>query len=131
MSEAIHTPNAPAAVGPYSQAIKANGFVFTAGQIGLDPNSGTLTGVEAMPQTRQTLQNIAAILAAAGSSVQAIVKTTIYVTDLTQFKAINEVYGAFFEEANVVQPPARATVEVAALPLGALVEIEAIATTED
>ncbi|MFP4345299.1 MAG: RidA family protein [Anaerolineales bacterium] len=123
MREVIATSKAPGAVGPYSQAIKSNGFVFTAGQIALDPESGTLVGEEIAAQTRQVMQNLAAVLAAAGSGLERVVKTTIFVTDLAHFKTVNAVYGEFFEEA----PPARSTVEVSALPLGALVEIETIA----
>ncbi len=123
MREVIATSKAPGAVGPYSQAIKSNGFVFTAGQIALDPESGTLVGEEIAAQTRQVMQNLAAVLAAAGSGLERVVKTTIFVTDLAHFKTVNAVYGEFFEGA----PPARSTVEVSALPLGALVEIETIA----
>jgi 2-iminobutanoate/2-iminopropanoate deaminase len=123
MREVIATSQAPGAVGPYSQAIKSNGFVFTAGQIALDPESGTLVGEEIAVQTRQVMQNVAAILEAAGSGLEKVVKTTIFVTDLAHFKTVNAVYGEFFEGP----PPARSTVEVSALPLGALVEIETIA----
>jgi 2-iminobutanoate/2-iminopropanoate deaminase len=123
MREVIATSQAPGAVGPYSQAIKSNGFVFTAGQIALDPESGTLVGEEIAAQTRQVMQNVAAILEAAGSGLEKVVKTTIFVTDLAHFKTVNAVYGEFFEGP----PPARSTVEVSALPLGALVEIETIA----
>jgi 2-iminobutanoate/2-iminopropanoate deaminase len=123
MREVIATSQAPGAVGPYSQAIKSNGFVFTAGQIALDPESGTLVGEEIAAQTRQVMQNVAAILEAAGSGLEKVAKTTIFVTDLAHFKTVNAVYGEFFEGP----PPARSTVEVSALPLGALVEIETIA----
>ncbi len=121
--EIVSTSQAPAAVGPYSQAIKAGGFVFTAGQIPLDPASGKLVtdGIEA--ETERVMQNLSAVLAAAGSSLENVVKTTIFVTDIADFAQVNKVYGSFFEG----NPPARSTVQVAALPLGAHVEIEAVA----
>lgn len=120
--EVIATADAPAAIGPYSQAIRAGGFVFTAGQLGLDPATGKLAeGVEA--QTRQALTNLKAILAAAGSSPAQVVKTTIFLADLADFAKVNAIYAEVFNAA----PPARSTVQVAALPLGARVEIEAVA----
>ncbi len=118
----IHTQHAPAAVGPYSQAVKSGNLVFLSGQLGLLPTTGTLTeGVEA--QTRQALVNLQAVLDAAGSSVDQIVKTTIFLADMGDFATVNAIYAEIFSAA----PPARSTVEVAALPLGARVEIEAIA----
>ena len=119
----ISTEHAPAAVGPYSQAVKVGDFIYTAGQIPLEPQTGSLVdgGIEA--QTNQVMQNLAAVLEAAGSSLTQIVKTTIFVTDINDFAAVNQVYGSFF----VDNPPARSTVQVAALPLGASVEIEAVA----
>lgn len=119
----IHTPSAPAAVGPYSQAVRAGNFIFTAGQIGLDPATGLIVegGVEA--QAQQVMANLAAVLAAAGSSLDQAVKTTIFLTDMAHFAAVNAVYGAAFSAS----PPARSTVAVLALPKGALVEIEVIA----
>ena len=120
--EIIHTTVAPAAVGPYSQAIRAGRWVFTAGQIGIDPASGQLVaGLEA--QTQQVLNNLSAILTAASSSLTDVVKTTIFLTDMAHFAQVNAIYGQVFGEA----PPARSTVQVAALPLGALIEVEAIA----
>ncbi len=120
--EVVHTDNAPAAVGPYSQAIKTDTMVFTAGQIGLDPVSGKMSeGLEA--QTRQVLANLEAVLRAAGTDIAHIVKTTIFLTDMADFGAVNAIYA----DAFAAEPPARSTVAVAALPLGALVEIEAIA----
>ena len=119
----IATDEAPAAVGPYSQAIKANGFVFTAGQLGLDPATGKLAGDDAASQAKQALTNIAAILDAAGSSIENVVKTTIYLADIADFKAVNAVYATFFTDA----PPARATIQAAAMPLGGLVQIDAVA----
>lgn len=108
---------------PYNQAVSAQGMVFCAGQVGLDPATGTLVdgGVEA--QARRAMQNLAAVLAAAGSSLDRVCKTTIFVTDLGDFATVNEVYGSFF----AADPPARSTVQVAGLPGGAVVEIEAIA----
>lgn len=118
----VRTNKAPAAVGPYSQAIRVGNWVFTAGQIGIDPQTGQLReGLAA--QTRQALQNIAAILEAAGTDLQHVVKTTIFLTDITAFSEVNAIYSEFFSD----NPPARSTVQVAALPLGALVEIEAVA----
>ena len=120
--EAITTQAAPAAVGPYSQAIKTSNLVFASGQLGLDPTTGKLQeGVEA--QTRQALANLAAVLAAAGASMADVVKTTIFVVDIAQFATVNAVYATAFPSP----PPARSTVQVAALPLGGLVEIEATA----
>jgi 2-iminobutanoate/2-iminopropanoate deaminase len=120
----IHTNAAPAPVGPYSQGVKTGQFVFTAGQIGLNPATGKLAeGLEA--QASQVMANLAAILSAAGSSVDHIIKTTIFLTDMSHFAAVNAIYGAAFTGA----PPARTTVAVAGLPLGALVEIEAVAVT--
>ena len=121
-SSPVHTDLAPAAIGPYSQAIVAGGWVFTAGQIGLDPTSGTLSGtIEA--QAAQSLKNLAAILTAAGCGWEHVVKTTVYLHDMADFAAFNRVYGEVVREPY----PARATVEAAGLPKGALIEIEAIA----
>ncbi|MEP7291117.1 MAG: RidA family protein [Chloroflexota bacterium] len=121
--EPVHTEQAPAAVGPYSQAIIANGFVYTAGQGGIIP--GTKTPVEGGTgaQTRQVMENLKAILEAAGSSMDKIVKTTVFLTNLDDFAAMNEIYGGYFGD----QPPARSTVQVSRLPLGLAVEIEAVA----
>lgn len=121
--EVISTNNAPAAVGPYSQGVRAGDFVFTAGQIALVPETGKLVGESVEEQTRQAMENLTGVLEAAGSSLDKIVKTTIFVTDLGDFGKVNQVYGSFF----VVEPPARSTVQVAALPAGAKVEIEAVA----
>lgn len=118
----IATPAAPAAIGPYSQGVSTGALIFTAGQIGLNPATGKLVeGVE--NQARQVMANLAAILDAAGSSLDRVIKTTIFLQDMADFAAVNAVYGAAF----TVTPPARSTVQVAGLPLGALVEIEAIA----
>ena len=120
--EIIQTSHAPAAVGPYSQAIKAAPFVFVSGQLGLDQNSGSLVdGLEA--QTRQVLENLKSILRESGSDLTNVVKTTIFLTNMADFSAVNAIYAEAFSDA----PPARSTVEVASLPLGGLIEIEAIA----
>ncbi len=122
----IHTDKAPAAVGPYSQAVRIDKLVYTAGQIGIDPATGQMQeGLEA--QARQVMANLQAVLEAAGTSFGTVVKTTIFITDMADFSVINGIYGAFF----VDNPPARSTVAVAQLPLGALVEIEAIALCTD
>lgn len=123
MLRKIETPNAPQAIGPYSQAVKAGGLVFISGQIPLDPGSGQMTAVDVIGQTRQVMENIKAILEAEGMGFENVAKTTIYLTDLSDFGRVNEVYGSYFGDA----PPARATVQVAALPKGAKVEIEAVA----
>jgi 2-iminobutanoate/2-iminopropanoate deaminase len=119
----IHSDSAPKAVGPYSQAIASGGFVFSSGQIPLDPETGKLVegGIEA--QTRRVMDNLAAVLGVAGSSLDRVVKTTIYLTNLADFSAVNAVYAGYFSAA----PPARSTVQVAALPLGAAIEIDVIA----
>ena len=119
----ISTENAPEAIGPYSQAIRANGFIFAAGQTGLDPATMELVagGVEA--QARQVLTNLQHVLEAAGTSLDRVVKTTVFLTDMANFAAMNTVYKEFFP----ANPPARSTVAVAGLPKGGLVEIEAVA----
>jgi 2-iminobutanoate/2-iminopropanoate deaminase len=119
----VRTDHAPAAIGPYSQAIVANGFVFVAGQTPMIPGTRQLVDGGIQAQTRQALQNIKAILEAAGSSMDRVVKTTVFLQHFSHFTAMNEVYGEFFP----TNPPARSTVEVARLPLDCLVEIEAIA----
>ena len=124
MKQVITTKNAPAAIGPYSQAIRVGDLVFTAGQAAVDPERGKLIEGGIEEQTRQTLRNIEAILDAAGSSMDQVVKTTVFLKDMGDFAAMNAIYAGFFGDV----PPARSTVQVAALPLGALVEIEAVAT---
>ncbi len=120
--EIVATPHAPAALGPYSQGIKAGNFIFTAGQLGLDPATGVLAdGLEA--QTEQALKNLAAILAAAGTSMDNVVKTTCFLANIADFKAFNAVYARFLGN----QPPARSTIQAGALPANALVEIEVVA----
>ena len=119
----IATDRAPAAVGPYSQAIRAGKFVFTAGQIPMDPATGKLVDGDIQAQTRRVLQNVQAVLEAAGASLANVVKVTVFLQDMGNFKAMNEVYAEFF----TANPPARSAVQAAALPLGVDIEIEAIA----
>ena len=123
MREAIATNDGPKAIGPYSQAIKANGLVFVSGQICLDPQTQQLIHGDVSAQTERVLQNIAAILMAAGSSLSRVVKTTVFLKSMNDFVAMNEVYGRHF----TVDPPARSTVEVARLPKDVLVEVDVIA----
>lgn len=125
--EIISTDKAPAAVGPYSQAVCAGSLVYTAGQIPLDPNTGKLVDGDVQAQTRQAIHNLRAVLEAAGSSLENVVKTTVFLDDMNDYAAVNEVYGSFFGES----APARSAVQVAALPLGARLEIEAVALRED
>lgn len=127
MRQRVSTKNAPAAIGPYSQGIKANGFVFLSGQVALDPATGQVVGGDIRAQTERVLKNLEAVLEAAGSSLAAVVKTTVFLADLNDFTAMNEVYGRFFPQ----EPPARATVEVRRLPKDVRVEIDAIAGTAE
>src|SRR5881227_240686 len=121
----VHSDEAPKAIGPYSQAIRAGHLLFCSGQIPLDPRTGEMVGAgDVRVQAERVLQNLGAVLAAGGASFASVVKTTIYLADLQDFGAVNEVYGRFFPN----EPPARATVQAAGLPKGALVEIDAIAT---
>jgi len=120
---AAATDRAPKAIGPYSQAFEHGGFVFLSGQIGLDPGSGTLVSGGTAAETEQVLKNLTAVLAAAGLGFEHVVRTTIYLVDLADFTAVNEIYGRYVREPY----PARATVGVAALPRGARVEIDAVA----
>jgi len=122
----ISTPNAPAAVGPYSQGVVVGNLVFTAGQIPIDPQTGKMIEGDIQAQTEQVLRNIQAVLEAAGSSLANVVKCTVFLADISEFGAMNEVYGRFFTN----NPPARSAFQVAALPLGARIEIEAIATLD-
>ena len=119
----VSTQQAPAAIGPYAQGVVVDGFLFTAGQIALDPDSGRLIHGSVVEQTRRVLENLSAVLAAAGASWADVVKTTVYLVDLADFPMVNELYGQHLGAAR----PARSTVQVAALPRGALVEIDAIA----
>ena len=121
--EAISTPNAPKAVGPYSQAIKANGFLFISGQVCFDPATGELVSGGVERQTEQVMKNLSAILQAAGSGWDKVVKTTVYLKNMSDFGKMNEVYGRFHSGA----PPARSTVEVAKLPRDVSIEIDVIA----
>ena len=124
MKEIINTQKAPAAIGPYSQAVKIGGLMFTSGQIPLDPVSGIVVEGGIAPQTKQVMENLKAILEAAGLTLSCIVKTTVFLHDMNDFKIMNEVYGEYF----ITQPPARATVQVSRLPKDVLIEIEVIAS---
>ena len=121
MKDIISTPHAPAAIGPYSQAVKAGHFLFVSGQLPIDPETGKLVDGDIGKQTEQAMNNLRAICESAGASLADVVKTTLFLRDLGQFMTVNEAYGRYFPE----NPPARATVEVSALPLGAALEIEA------
>lgn len=123
----IRTKNAPAAIGPYSQAIRYGNFIFTSGQIPLDPQSGDVVGTDVQSQTHRVLQNMQAVLESAGSSLQSVVKTTVFLTTMDNFQAMNAVYATYFEGV----APARSTVAVADLPRKALVEIECVALVEN
>jgi len=123
LRERIQTENAPAAIGPYSQAIKAGGFVFVSGQIPIDPQTGQFVAGGIAEQTERVLKNLKAVLEASGSSLDQVVKTTVFLADMKEFTGMNEVYTTFFSGA----PPARATVAAAGLPRDARVEIEAVA----
>ena len=123
MIKAIKTEKAPKALGPYSAGVKADDIVFVSGQLGIDPEVGKITAEDAPGQAEQSLKNIKAILEEAGLDMSNVVKTTVLLNDINDFKAVNEVYGTFFKEPY----PARAAFQVAALPAGGLVEIEAIA----
>lgn len=122
-NQIISTKHAPAAVGPYSQGVRAGEFVFTAGQIALDPATGKMVEGDVSAQTGQVMNNLKAILGEAGFTLDDVVKTTVFLQDMDHFAQMNAIYGQFFEG----DPPARSTVQVSRLPLGALVEIEAIA----
>ena len=124
--EGVHTTAAPAAIGPYSQAIVAGGFLFASGQIALDPRTGELAGNDVETQTRQVTANLAAVLAAAGLTFGDVVKTTIYLVDMGDFAAVNAIYAELFGDG---VPPVRSTVAVAALPRGARIEVDVIAQT--
>lgn len=121
--EVIATKNAPQPIGPYSQAIRAGGLVFASGQIALDPVTGKLVEGDVRVQTERVLKNLSAVLAAAGSGVDRVVRTTVFLKNISDFPAMNEVYGHFFTNA----PPSRSTIGVAALPRDALVEIDVVA----
>ncbi len=125
MKESIETKNAPAPIGPYSQAMRVNGLVFVSGQIPLNPETGQIVDGGIIPQTHQVIRNLAAILEASGTGLHNVVKTTVFLTNLDDFSEFNRVYGEYFAESK----PARATVQVARLPREALVEVEAIAAS--
>lgn len=126
MKTAVSTTNAPAAIGPYSQAVRIGDFLYTSGQVALDPASGQLVSGGIAEQTERALENLKAVLEAAGSSLAAVVKTVVFLKDMNDFAAMNTVYGRYLAPEGVVAP-ARSTVEVARLPKDALVEIEVIA----
>lgn len=123
MKEIISTENAPGAIGPYSQAVKAGNMVFCSGQIPIDPQTGEFVSSEIREQTEQVLKNLSAVLEAAGTDFNDVVKTTVFLMDMNDFAQMNEVYAKYFSE----NKPARATVQAAGLPRGARVEIECIA----
>jgi len=123
MKDVVLTDKGPKPIGPYSQAIRANGFLYVSGQVALDPKTGEFVGTDIRQQTEKTLENIKGILEAAGSNLHHVVKTTVFLKDMNDFAAMNEAYGKYFSLA----PPARSTVQVARLPKDALVEIEVIA----
>ena len=123
MRDVISTPDAPTAIGPYSQAIRAGDFLFVSGQIPLDPSTGTLVTGDVRAQARRVIENLQAILQAAGATCGDVVKTTVFLADMADFAAMNQVYSSFFPK----DPPARSTVAVKGLALGAQVEIECIA----
>lgn len=127
MKKIISTSEAPAALGPYSQAVRVGSMIYCAGQIPLDPKSGQIVSGGVETQTRRVMENIAAVLKAEGLGFQHVVKTTIFLMDLNDFQTLNEIYGSYFKE----QPPARSTVQVAGLPKGARVEIEVTAMADD
>ena len=123
MKEVILTERGPKPIGPYSQAIRANGFLFASGQVALDPSTGTIAGPDIRQQTTRVLENLKAILEAAGVTLHHVVKTTVFLKDMDDFAAMNEVYARYFTSA----PPARSTVQAARLPKDALVEIDVVA----
>jgi 2-iminobutanoate/2-iminopropanoate deaminase len=125
MKELVTTDRGPKPIGPYSQAVKTGGFLFLSGQVALDPKSGEMAGGDIRQQTERVMENIKAILEAAGSNLHHVIKTTVFLKDINEFPAMNEVYGRYFTAA----PPARSTVQVARLPKDALVEIEVTAAT--
>ena|SRR5437588_1423920 len=123
----VQTDHAPAAIGAYSQAVRVGDFVYSAGQLALDPRTGSMVQGGIAEQARQVLDNLRAVVEAAGGSLDNVVKTTVFLTDMANFAAMNEVYKQYF---NSDTPPARSTIQVAALPLGAMVEIECVAVLD-
>ena len=126
MKKIVSTKEAPAAVGPYSQAVRAGATLYCAGQIPLDPETGALVSDDVREQTRRVLENIIAVLKAESMTLANVVKTTVFLTDLAEFQAMNEIYASYFRD----EPPARSTIQVAALPRNARVEIETIAVAD-
>jgi len=122
----IVTGKAPTAIGPYSQGVKVDNFIFVSGQLPIDPKTGEIVGNDIIAQTKRVLENITAILEAAGANLKNVVKTTVYLVNMDDFKAMNEIYKTYFSE----NPPARSTVEVSKLPKGSKIEIEVIAYVE-
>ena len=127
----INTPQAPAAIGPYSQGIRSGQFIYTSGQIPLDPGSGELVGEDITTQTHRVLQNLQAVLSQAGTSLNNVVKTTVFLARMSDFQAMNAVYATYFTSSGGGILPARTTIAVAELPRKALVEIECVALVED
>jgi len=123
MKDVVFTPRGPKPIGPYSQAVRANGFLFVSGQVGFDPQTGEFVGNDVRSQTERVLENLKAILEAAGVTLNHVVKTTVFLKDMNDFPAMNEVYAKYFSAA----PPARSTVQAARLPKDALVEIDVVA----
>jgi len=127
MKKQITSKNAPAAIGPYSQAVKFGDLIFTSGQIPIDPNSGKMLEKDIEKQTKQVMKNLEEVLKEAGSSFDSVLKATIFLSDLSNFTTVNEIYKTYFSEV----PPARSTVEVSGLPKDSLVEIEMVAAVKD
>jgi len=125
--QSVNAPDAPAAIGPYVHAVRSGELLFCSGQVPLDPKTGEIVGTTPAEQARQVLENLSAVLAAAGGTLKDVVRTTVYLTDMGAFGAVNDVYGEFFAQ----DPPARVAVGVAALPRGAQVEIDAVAAIDD
>jgi 2-iminobutanoate/2-iminopropanoate deaminase len=125
MKDVVTTDRGPKPIGPYSQAIKTNGFIYLSGQVALDPKSGELVGADIGKQTERVLENIKGILEAAGANLHHVIKTTVFLKDMNDFPAMNDIYARYFTAA----PPARSTVQVSRLPKDALIEIEVIAGT--
>jgi len=123
MRDIVLTDRGPKPIGPYSQAVRTNGFLFVSGQIAIDPQTGELVGADITAQTERVMENVKAILEAGGSNLHRVVKSTVFLKDMNEFAAMNEVYGRFFN----IAPPARTTVQVARLPKDAHVEIEVVA----
>ncbi len=124
----VNTKNAPAAIGPYSQAVVANGMVFTSGQVAMEPATGELVSGGVEVQTRRVMENLSAVLTACGTSLEKVVKASIFLKDMNDFQVVNEVYGSYFSDGN---PPARSTVQVSRLPKDVDVEIDMVAIVAD